>query len=200
MASIRKRTWVSKGLERTAWVVDYFDQAGKRRLKTFTTKRAADGWAVTALHEVKQGVHTPASMSITVGECFDQWIEHCEAEGLEYGTIRQRRQHARLHVKPYIGADRLSDLTAPRVQTFTDDLRKDGRSLAMRRKVLTNLKTAISLAQARGQVAQNVARAVRLKVKERDDENGPLREGVDYPSKAELKALMDGSAAAGARC
>jgi hypothetical protein len=33
----------------------------------------------------------------------------------------------------------------------------------MRRKVITNLKTAISFAQGRGLVAQNVARGVRIR-------------------------------------
>jgi len=34
--SIRKRTWTSpKGEQKEAWVVDYVDQGGKRRLKTF---------------------------------------------------------------------------------------------------------------------------------------------------------------------
>jgi integrase len=56
--SIRKRIWKSRGVEQTAWVVDYVDQLGKRRLKTFGTKKEADAWAVTARHEVKQGIHT----------------------------------------------------------------------------------------------------------------------------------------------
>ena len=33
MASVRKRTWTTGGKVKTAWVVDYFDQHGKRRLK-----------------------------------------------------------------------------------------------------------------------------------------------------------------------
>src|SRR5438874_1142426 len=98
MASIRKRAWKSKGAEHTAWVVDYFDQTGKRRLKTFATKGAAVEWSTTALNEVKLGVHTPASASITVAECGQRWLEQCEAEGLEFGTIRQRRQHLNLHI------------------------------------------------------------------------------------------------------
>jgi integrase len=144
MASIRKREWTSKGIKKSAWVVDYFDQAGKRRLKTFATKKAADAWAVTALHEVKAGTHTPASASITVGDAFQRWIDDCEAEGLEYGTIRQRRQHLNLHVAPFIGREKLSGLTVPRIHQFDADLRAGGRSLAMRRKILTNFKTAIS--------------------------------------------------------
>jgi len=38
--SIRKRTWkTAKGEAKEAWVVDYVDGAGKRRLKTFSKKR-----------------------------------------------------------------------------------------------------------------------------------------------------------------
>ena len=42
--SIRKRTWTHAGTKRSAWVVDYRDPAGKRRLKTFPTKLAAETW------------------------------------------------------------------------------------------------------------------------------------------------------------
>jgi integrase len=120
-----------------------------------------------------------------------RWIEHSEAEGLEFGTIRQRRQHLRLHVGPFIGREKLSDLTVPRIHQFDAQLRAAGRSLPMRRKVLTNLKTALSFAQSRGLVAQNVARGVRIGGADDREANGPLREGVDYPSRSELKALLD---------
>ena len=38
--AIRKRRWTTEksGERREAWVVDYFDQAGKRRLKTSEPK------------------------------------------------------------------------------------------------------------------------------------------------------------------
>lgn len=148
--SIRKRTWKSSGAEHSAWVVDYFDQAGKRRLKTFVTKKEADAWAVTARHEVKQGVHTPASASITVAEAFARWIADCEANGLEYGTLLQRRQHLKLHIAQFIGREKLSTLTMPRGHQFDAELRGAGRSLAMRRKVITNLKTVLTFAQGAG--------------------------------------------------
>ena len=78
----------------------------------------------------------------------------------------------------------------PRVYQFDTEPRDSGRSLAMRRKVMTNLKTAISFAQSRGLVAQNVARGVKIKADDRT-EIGPLREGVDFPSRAELKAMIE---------
>jgi integrase len=60
----------------------------------------------------------------------------------------------------------------------------------MRRIVLTSLKTAISYAQSQGLVAQNVARGVKVKSNNRE-ERGPLREGVDFPSKAELRTMIE---------
>jgi integrase len=190
MASIRKRTWTARGVTQTAWIVDYSDQAGVRHVKTFTAKKEAEAWRVGALHEVSQGMHTPASASVTLAEAFERWIQHCEAEGLEFGTIKQRRQHLNLHIRPFIGGRRLSELTMPAIHQFDTQLRKAGRSLAMRRKVLTNVKTALTFAQSQGLVAQNVARSVRLKGEDRRGA-GRLKEGVDFPTKAEIKVLID---------
>lgn len=189
MASIRKRTWRWRGAERTVWMCDYFDNTGKRRAKSFATKAAAQDWMTTTLHEVKIGVHSPLSTSITVTEAWERWIEHCEAERLEPGTIKQRRQHLNLHVKPYIGRERLASLTTPGIHKFDADLRTGTRSVAMRRKVLTNLKTMLTFCQGQGLVAQNVARGVKIKNNDRND-SGPLREGIDFPSKAEIRALI----------
>lgn len=189
--SVRKRKWTTaKGASKEAWVVDYVDQNGKRRLKTFTKKKDADGWRSTADIQVREGTHTPASESKTIAEAMDAWIDHCEAEGLEFGTIKQRREHLRLHVDPYIGKVKLSDLTAPRVNLYIDKLRDEGRSLSMRRKVLTNIKTMLTFAMGRGWVAQNVAREIRIADRKRDDDR-ELHAGVDMPTKAELRVMMD---------
>jgi len=190
--AIRKRAWrTPSGAAREAWVADYVDASGKRHLKTFTTQGAAKAWLTTTAFEVKQGTHTPASVSGTVGQAFADWIEHCKGEGLERSTIEQRCYHLNLHIMPFIGSGKLAELTAARVHQFLTALRENGRSLAMRRKLLTNLKTAITFAQVRGLVAQNVAVGVKIKASERDASTGPLRAGIDFPTKAELKALID---------
>src|SRR5438309_2147192 len=102
MASIRKRTWQSGADEKTAWVADYFDSAGKRRLKTFRTKTDAKEWLVTAQHEIKQGTHTPTRASITVSTAGELWISQAETDGLERATLAQYRQHLRYHIEPFI--------------------------------------------------------------------------------------------------
>ena len=184
MASIRKRKF-GPNKDREAWVVDYVDQHGKRCLKTFALKKDAEAWRTNALHEVQQGIHTATSASKTVEEVWQLWLAACEADGLEFGTVRQRRQHLKHHVAAFIGRQRLAELTAPAVHAFMDKLRADGRSMAMRRKVLSNLKTMLTFAQGRALVAQNVARGVRIKKDGREAASGPLRAGVDFPAMPE---------------
>jgi integrase len=188
--AIRKRRWKTRGIERTAWVVDYTDATGTRRLKTFDTKKEADAWSVTARHEVSQGTHTPVSASPTVEQAAERWISNAEAEKLEISTIKQRRVHLRVHIKPFIGREKLSTLTMPRVNQFDAELRNNGRSLAMRRKVLTSLKAILSYGQSQGWIAQNVARGIKLKSDDRNTK-GPLREGQDFPTKDELRTIID---------
>lgn len=184
--AIRKRTWSNAKGEQVAWVVDYKDQHGKRRLRTFARKREAEQWwSGRAGYEVAQGTHTAASASVTVAAAADLWIEHGRAEGLERSTTEQRERHVALHIAPFLGKLKLSDLTAPRVNAFVDELRDGGRSLTMRRKVLTSLKALISDAQRRGLVAQNAARGVRLKGRDREADR------LTIPSKAELRTMMD---------
>ncbi|HUS95288.1 MAG TPA: tyrosine-type recombinase/integrase [Hyphomicrobiaceae bacterium] len=189
--AIRKRVWWNASGEQTAWVVDYKDQHGKRRLKTFKRKKEADAWwSGQAGYEVAQGIHTAASASPTVAEAADLWLDNSLAEGLERSTIDQRRRHIDLHINPLIGSVKLADLSAPRVNAFVDQLRDAGRSLAMRRKVLSTLKTLVTFAQGRGLVAQNAARSVRIKTSARD-EGREMRPGTQMPTKAELRAMID---------
>src|SRR5579872_7079532 len=167
MASIRKRTWKSGGAAKTAWIADYFDQAGNRHIKTFATKKAADGWLVSTRGEVADGVHTPENASITVAEAAELWIQTCELEQLERSTLLQYRNHADLHIKPLIGATKLARLSTPAIEAFRDDMLRKG-SRAMARKVLASLKAVIGEAQRRGLVARNAAQPVKVDLKKCD--------------------------------
>lgn len=188
MASVHKRSWqTAKGVTKTAWVADYFDQASKRHIKTFPTKRAADDWLVKARDEVARGVHTPENASITVAEAAALWLQRCELEGLERSTLRQYRNHVDLHILPRIGAEKLARLTTPRCEALKDQL-LGACSRALAGKVLTSLKSIISEAQRRGLVAHNVAAPVRIRINGR--ENVKLLVGQDIPTKAEAQALI----------
>lgn len=70
---------------------------------------------------------------------------------------------------------------------INETLRDHGRSMAMRRKVLTNLKTLIKHAQVKGLVAQNVASAVSV--------DGQHRGGkqIAIPTIKELQSVLGGA-------
>ena len=148
--AIRQRKWVWKGKEKSAWVVDYFDAKGKRRLKTFKTKREADDWRSETRVELKQGTHVADRDSITVEEAGKLWIATCEQNGLEHGTLHLYRQYLRTHINPLIGAKRLNEVTVPAVRAFHDQLRADGRSAYLANKVITYLGGLLADAQSAG--------------------------------------------------
>jgi integrase len=183
MASVRKRTWKSGGETKTAWIADYFDGAGIRRLKTFPTKKVADAWLVVAQGEVARGVHSPDSASITVAEAAELWIRRGEVEKLERSSLSKYRNHVELHINPRLGAVKLARLTAPTVEKFRDDL-LGTLSWAMARKCLASLKMLINEAQRRGLVAQNAAATVKIRPRPREEGQ------VEIPSKGEVTAIL----------
>ncbi len=189
MATVRRRAWTTAaGEKKSSWVADYFDQGGKRHLKTFPTKKAADGWLVTTRHEVVSGIHTPENASITVAEAGELWIRKGEVDGLERSTLAKYRNHLHLHINPDLGGVRLARLTRPMIEKFRDDL--VGRlSTPMARKTLGSLKALLNDAQRRGLVAQNVAQRVKIDTRKRDKKK--LAVGRDIPSKAEVRAIID---------
>jgi integrase len=162
--SIRKRQWTnSRGEKKEAWVVDYVDQGGKRHISTFARRKDADKYESNTKVDVKKGLHVADSVSVTLAQAGALWIKTGETEGLEPTTIEAYRQHLRLHIEPYIGNVKLSQLSAPMVRAFLDKLHcgDTPRSPAMVRKIRTSLSSLIADAQERGLVAQNVVRDLR---------------------------------------
>lgn len=194
--SIRKREWTTpKGVQKTAWVVDYVDGQGKRRLKTFAKKKDADQFAATAKVEVRDGVHVADSASITVEKAGNFWIASGESAGLERSTIDQRKAHLKFHINPMIGTILLSKINAPVIREFEDTMRETGRSPTMVKKVITSLGSIFADANERGLAVRNPVRDIRgsRKGKERRSERRQkkkLQIGVDIPTREEVRRLI----------
>ena len=185
--SVRKRTWKTRaGESKEAWIVDYA-QDGERHIKTFARKKEADAYAQQIGVDIRAGVHTPVSKSITVAQAAEDWIKSIALDGREASTLAQYRQHAR-HITDRIGSYKLAGLTTPRLNSFRDDLLTT-MSRAMARKVLGSLKSLLRDAQRRGNVAQNVALAVK-KIDADKRGEGRLKVGVDIPTTDEIKAII----------
>lgn len=194
--SVRKREWTTpKGAEKSAWIVDYVDAAGKRHIKTFRLKKEADQFEATATVEVREGVHVADSATVTIEEAGKLWLKSGEAAGLERTTIDQRKQHLNLHIIPLAGAVKLTKVTAPWLRSFQDDLREKGRSAAMVKRVTISLGSILADAQARGLVVRNAVHELsRARSGTKSSEKrakAKLRVGVDIPTNAETRAILD---------
>jgi integrase len=183
--SVRKRTWKNAvGETKEAWVVWYSDQQGKPHIKTFARKKDADAYEAKVKVEVRTGIHTPDSASLTVAEGGEAWIKTCEANGLERATVSNYRITLRRHIAPYLGRTKLAQLSAPMVRAFEDKLREEGRSATTVRISRKALSMLVADAMERGQVNRNVVRELR-RSKERKAERrakGKLKVGVDIPT------------------
>jgi integrase len=188
MASVRKRVRTGvNGSETVTWTANYRDQDRRQRLKTFTTKKAAEAWLLATRGDLARGVHTPERTSITVAQAATLWLDHNQAEGRERGTLRSYDQIVRLHIAPTIGPAKLATLSTPALEGWRDRL-VAGCSRSRARKVLTILKAILKEAQRRGLTAQNVALPVVVGAAKRDEDQ--LGVDLPIPGKAQIQQLL----------
>lgn len=184
MTAIRKRSWIAPdGTAKTAWLVDYRDQSGKRRAKQFARKKDAEEYADRTRNEVRQGTHTHDRDSITVAVAANLWISAAEAERLERSTTKRYRELAEIYIKPRFGELKLTTLTKPMVQDFRLELMQT-KSRAMAAKVLRALSAILGNAMEIGAINQNVAASVKVGKLKREAEK------IVIPDRTELKALI----------
>ena len=163
MATVRKRTWKYGGEAKTAWIADYFDQDGKRHIKTFTREKDAN--ALAGDDAGRGGARRPHAGERQHhrrrgGRALDRERRAREARALDAAAVPQPCRSAH---QSRIGSEKLARLSTPVIEAFRDDLLKKC-SRPMARKVLTSLKSILGEAQRRGLVAQNAAQPVRVDV------------------------------------
>jgi integrase len=205
--SVRKRIWMTRGKinpetgerepeRREAWIIDYFDAAGHRRIEHFARKKDADARHAEVKVDIKGGVHIAPSKTPTVAEAGESWIKAAHAHGLERSTIKQYREHLDQHIVPFIGSLKLAEVTAQTVRKLEDVLRDRGRSSAMVRKVVGSLGSILADAQEQGLAAHNAVRDLRRNRRRGKEgraekrQKGKLKVGVDIPTPEEIKAII----------
>jgi integrase len=195
--SVRKRTWVTaQGESKEAWIVDYAFN-GVRQQKTFLRKKEADAWATTMKVEVRNGVHVPDSKSITVKEAGERWIKAAEQDGLEQSTVVGYRQQLELHILPYLGPVKLSQLSVSHVQDLETRLREGKapfdkpRSAAMVRRTRFSLGAILAAARMPHNVVRELAEQSKSQRRRQHHLDGHHRDEIEIPTMAEIKAICE---------
>lgn len=187
MATVRKRTWTSGGKEQTAWIVDYRDQNGKRRQKTFELKKQADEWRAKTQVEVKDGTHTPDYTSITVNDAINLWAKnkeiYCRRSSMETfsNNIGRLQGVAIANVK-------LSRITEQNVWDFFENVAREV-TLPAAHRALEALKELVKFAKRRRLCNQSVVDVMEAVKPE------PLMRrkkfiGLDIPTKEEVQLIL----------
>lgn len=190
MATVKKRVWTTRrGEQKEAWRVSYTDNIGRRWHKQFDLKRDADAYRVQVEGEVARGVHTPDGASVTVGAAADIWLSACEANGCDRGTLKTYGEIVNKHIRPQLGSEKLSRLSAPRVVDFRDALMLT-RSHAIAAKTVRHLSMILAEAMRRGLVARNVAREIKVK-RPRGEQRQRLARRAEIPPIEHLRAIIE---------
>jgi integrase len=140
-------------------------------------------------------VHIADSDSITVEEAGELWIKTGKENDLARSTLKQYREHLDLHIAPFLGDVKLSQLSVPSLRAFEGDLRADGRSRSITRKVLASLGGIVTDAMERGLAMRNSMSEMRSnrgkrRTKATRERKRKLAVGVDIPTPAEIKAVL----------
>lgn len=187
MATVRKRKWTHKGVEREAWVVSYTDQGGVRRLKTFEKKRDADAYRDEVSGEIRQGVHMAATESVSYAKAVDEFDRDLNRRvrigDITKGGAAGYAYKLRHWVAPHLGARKVSEITSADVQAMVDALREKYAPATVT-GIYGAVHVLLTFSVSRGWARRNVLRDQPCKLPRKT-----RRKAV--PTKAELVRLID---------
>lgn len=127
MASVSKRQWTHKGVQKEAWVVRYKDIAGTHRSRQFDRKKEADTYCRQVENELDEGTHVARRDSRTVECLIDEYLkfqDRREHNG-EISIARVRRVTFTLgYFKDQIGNLLLRDMKWQHVEKAFEQIRK----------------------------------------------------------------------------
>ncbi|MEH3117076.1 MAG: site-specific integrase [Methylorubrum populi] len=187
MASVRKREWTRDGKKKSAWVVDFKDERGKRALKTFTMKKAADAFLQKTQQQIEVGTFVADGNSVIFEAATADWLEHCRKRaermaglsrsGVEMYDIAIRR------ALPHIGQKLITKVRLADIQAVTDALCTAGLSGASVRHTIRTTRMVFDFAIERQWLRLNPIDTKKLVLP-------PARKIVHIPSKDELRHLL----------
>jgi len=187
VASVNKREWTYKGETKTAWVVRYTDQGGKRRMKTFEKKKEADAFRVQVESEITQGVHTAYNESVTFDKAVDEFIKDCyrreKLGDITLSGVKGYEYRLEHYTVPKFAKRRVSTITAAEIQTYVEELREKLSPHTIH-GIYGSLHVLLTFAVSKKWVRRNVLRDEPCKLPTK-----PKRKSI--PTKDDIRALLE---------
>lgn len=192
MATVRKRTWrTAAGETKTAWSVDFTDQAGTRQRKQFSTKKAADVFRVAVEGQMQAGTYRSPAGKVTLKEVAESWLDHCEVrqkrgQRMEKATLADYTGHVRRFILAGdgVGSLKLNALAGKAIRDFRDRLLDRGVSIALTRKILSTLRLVCKHAIETELLATNPVEGVEVLADTR------IKTKIKAPPKEAVTAML----------
>lgn len=165
MAHIQDR-WYTKNRTRTArygkglrWQVEWVDQSGAKRKKSFQNKDLAEDHLTEVRHELKRGVYRAPNRVYTVDDVMDQWVAS-NPERSSGGLTAIRGQYRR-NFQPRLGNLAAHQVTRAQIQNAVNALLLDLAPNTVRNSYST-LASAMKWAAVEQIIPINPCQGIRL--------------------------------------
>jgi len=184
MACIRKR--------RYRWVIDFYDQEGKRHWLTMpggSTRNEANERLGEMEKKIRQGVYTPVKELPYFSEVADSYLTSKQAN-IRHSTHEQYKGHVKNHLKPYFEKVKINHINFDAIEKFKQHSLAKGVSPTTLCKILITLGAVLTHAVRMHFMDFNPAREVERpkgnSLHGEKDEMIILKPG-------EIRALLDAS-------
>lgn len=187
-----KQEGKSKSKVKVQWIArwdHYIDGERTAKSKSFDREKDAKDF-LSKVGLLKPTADTPFK---SLADAFlDNYQQAVDAGQREHSTVRQLRQHFKLHILPdaEFSGLKCGDIGTPEVQLFLDRLyAREGVSPSMASKVRVTLSQMFSFGVRRGYASSNPVRETEITITSRPDVDEEAEPFV-LPSKDDLRALM----------
>jgi integrase len=184
------------------WLVDFYDQDGKRRIETYETQKAAKVALSRRLEELRKGTYRAPAEMPTLAELAAGWL--ASKADRRPSTRYCWENHVHVHIVPALGEVRVDQVTPRLVEERLRNVLRERLAPQTVNKVLGTLTAIYDYGARHGTIDRNPAKlAERLRVGtaevlpgEDGEANAPGREidPDEVPSPEEVKRLLVASA------
>ncbi|SPD72615.1 Phage integrase family protein [uncultured Desulfobacterium sp.] len=142
MACVTEKKYRDKaGKERIRIVIDFYDQHGKRRIKTLpegTSKKDAKKELRKIEDQVARDTYLPKDRTPAFSEVASDWLEY-KKPNIRASTYQQYEGHVKNHLAPYFGNTPIPRINFDAIEKFISHCNKQGVIPPTLRKFLVTL-------------------------------------------------------------
>lgn len=160
--SIRRITHNTSGKTYSYWQARYTDPAtGLQHSITGQTQKDVRERMIESLNDINQGCYIAPS-KLTLGEWLDLWLDTYVMHSVKPYTEDSYRSTCKMHIKPKLGAIKLSALNTLQIQRFYNQLQQEGLSPKTVKNINGVLHKALNQAVRIGELKFNPTDACDL--------------------------------------